>query len=296
MRLQLIILGLYLSLSYCVVAQQGQVMTLKEVPFIDIPPRPVEVYLPPGYANGDQHYPVLYMHDGQNLFDTATAYSGIDWGVDEALDTLIAKGEVPPVIVVGIWNAGQRRRAEYMPEKPFYQYPKPLQDSLRQYFGHIPYADTYLSWIVNTLKPHIDALFRTKPGQQHTFMAGSSFGGLISLYAIVSYPQVFAGVAGVSTHWIIDYSGAYPTLPNTMMQWLGNHLPRPANHHLWMDHGTTTLDQYYGKYQKKMDRYMTKAGYTLNENWVTKVYPGAAHTERDWQKRVPEILLFLLNR
>ena len=138
--------------------------------------RRIWIYLPKNYMKSKVRYPVLYMHDGQNLFDDATSFAG-EWGVDEALDS--AKKQC---IVVGIDNGGTKRMTEYNP----YDHEK---------FGSGE-GDLYLSFIVKTLKPYIDKHFRTKPDPANTIIAGSSMGGLISMYAVMKYPKVF-GKAGV---------------------------------------------------------------------------------------------------
>lgn len=141
--------------------------------------RRIWIYLPESYQNSKKTYAVLYMHDGQNVFDEATSFSG-EWGVDEALDTL--GKETRESIVVAIDNGGDKRINEYCP----YDMEK---------FGKGE-GDQYVDFIVQTLKPHIDAHFRTKKDREHTYIAGSSMGGLISLYAILKYPNVFGG-AGI---------------------------------------------------------------------------------------------------
>ncbi len=158
--------------------------------------RRIWIYLPPGYSSSAKHYPVMYMHDGQNLFDQALSYSG-EWGVDETLDSLIAKGK-PACIVVGIDNGAGTRMSEYNP------YEFTLKDSLnsRTFAAE---GNEYLAFIATTLKPFIDKKFRTLPSKENTIIAGSSMGGLISYYAVLKYPQVF-GKAGV-------FSPAFWTAP-----------------------------------------------------------------------------------
>src|SRR5690606_842207 len=140
--------------------------------------RDLLVYLPRSYAASDQHYPVLYMHDGQNLFDAYTSFAG-EWQVDETMQQLERDGI--EWIVVGIPNAGEDRLAEYSP------FPDPKHGSGR--------GDLYLDFVVDTVKARIDADFRTLPGRDHTGIMGSSLGGLISLYGFFSRPDVF-GFAG----------------------------------------------------------------------------------------------------
>jgi predicted alpha/beta superfamily hydrolase len=151
--------------------------------------RRVWIYLPPDYAWSDKTYPVLYMHDGQNVFDAATAYAG-EWGVDEALDSLHAAGD-PGVIVVAVDNGGERRMAEYSP----WTHP--------QHGGGD--GDEYADFLATTLKPWIDRQFRTRPGPESTGIMGSSMGGLISLYAALRHPGVFGRVGVFSPSlWYSD--------------------------------------------------------------------------------------------
>ena len=145
--------------------------------------RKVWVYLPPSYNISKKKYPVLYMHDGQNVFDDLTSFSG-EWGVDEALDTLAIKTR--ECIVVGIDNGGSKRINEYCP------YDFSLQGGQK---GNGE-GDLYVRFLAKTLKPFIDKKYRTLKDRKNTFTAGSSMGGLISMYAVVKYPKVFGG-AGV---------------------------------------------------------------------------------------------------
>jgi predicted alpha/beta superfamily hydrolase len=138
--------------------------------------RKVWIYLPPGYSSGSSRYPVLYMHDGQNVFDNATSFVG-EWGVDETLDSLNALGD-KDVIVVAVDHGGDRRFDEYSPWKN------------AKYGGGE--GGKYVDFLVKTLKPYIDSHYRTIPDRLNTAIAGSSMGGLISLYAILKYPDVFS--------------------------------------------------------------------------------------------------------
>lgn len=142
--------------------------------------RRIWIYLPQGYAASKKKYPVLYMQDGQNLFDDATSYAG-EWGVDEYLDS-IAKSGKKEVIVVGIDNGLTKRMAEYNPWE-------------FENFGKGE-GDKYVDFLIKTLKPFIDKQYRTLKSKPNTYIAGSSMGGLISLYAVLKYPKVFGG-AGI---------------------------------------------------------------------------------------------------
>lgn len=154
--------------------------------------RSIIVYLPPGYddpKNKDEKYPVLYMHDGQNLFDAATSFIGIEWGADETAERLIEAKKIPPIIIVGIYNTPDRMN-EYTPTR----------DDKRGIGGK---GDEYASFVVNKLKPFIDETYRTRPERRYTAIAGSSLGGLISLHMAVRYPHLFShfGVISPALFW-----------------------------------------------------------------------------------------------
>jgi predicted alpha/beta superfamily hydrolase len=151
--------------------------------------RRIWIYLPDDYAYSEKRYPVLYMQDGQNLFDVTTSFSG-EWNIDEYLDTV-----EDACIVIGIDNAGDTRVNEYNPDDPIG-------------FGRMN-GKTYLELIVKLLKPYVDEHFRTIPDQSNTFIAGSSMGGLISFYAGILHPDVFGGVGVFSpSFWLIpDLAG-----------------------------------------------------------------------------------------
>ncbi len=253
-------------------------------------PRRIDVWLPPGYrADDNRRFPVLYMHDGQNLFDPATAYAGEAWEIDAAIAQLADAGAIPPVIVVGIWNT-PLRWPEYMIPAPFNAAPNSAQ--LRATFaaerGRPPIGDAYLRFIVEELKPFIDAHYRTRPDRAHTFVMGSSMGGLISLAALCTYPEVFGGAGCLSTHWI--------AAEGILVDYLPEMLPDPGAHRLYFDHGTVTLDAQYPPYQARVDAMMRAAGYTEGKDWITRVFEGAEHSEPAWRERVHIPLTFLLEK
>jgi predicted alpha/beta superfamily hydrolase len=247
-----------------------------------VAPRHVDVWLPASYSDHPaRRYPVLYMHDGQNVFDPASAFAGVDWGVDEALGRLGIEA-----LVVGIWSTAARRR-EYMPQQPL---EAPAADLLRQQFiavhGGAPESDRYLVFLVTELKPFVDGTFRTIPDARHTAIMGSSMGGLVSLYALCRYPHVFGGAGCVSTHWVIG--------GNLLVDALGALLPPAGQHRIYFDYGTETLDAGYEPFQQRMDERMQAAGYRLGQDWVTRKFAGADHSERAWRQRVDVPLAFLL--
>lgn len=230
--------------------------------------RDILVYLPPSYAEGGRRYPVIYMHDGQNLFDEATSYCG-EWQVDETMEELSREGI--EAIVVGIPNQGERRIDEY----------GPFLDS-RNRGGR---GEQYLAFIVQTLKPRIDRRFRTLTGRAHTGIMGSSMGGLISLYGFFRYPQVF-GLAGVMSPslWfagrtIFDTVQRAPFVPGK----------------IYLDIGTGESDHMVAD-ARRMRRLLRRKGYRPGHDLYYVEERGAGHCEADWAARLRHAIPFLLQR
>ncbi|MEM9528608.1 MAG: alpha/beta hydrolase-fold protein, partial [Bacteroidota bacterium] len=178
----------------------GEVERINDFESEYVVPRNVDVWLPNNYS-ADEAYAVLYMHDGQMLYDSTRSWNGQEWGVDETMGKLLKEGAIRNTIVVGIWNT-EFRHSEYFPQKPFESLPKSFQDSLlndvkrgqeHALFKTEVCSDNYLKFIVEELKPFIDKKYATLPDVQNTFIAGSSMGGLISMYALCEYPEVFFG-------------------------------------------------------------------------------------------------------
>jgi predicted alpha/beta superfamily hydrolase len=228
--------------------------------------RNILVYLPASYDDGARRYPVLYMHDGQNLFDPATSYAG-DWGVDDALAGLRADGL--EAIVVGIPNSGEGRLDEY----------SPFPDA-RLGGGD---GDAYLSFIVETLKPCVDADFRTLPDRDHTGIMGSSMGGLISLYAFFERPEIF-GFAGVMSPSLWFGRGAIFRYLEESPYVQGR---------LDLDIGTSEGAVMVRNAQLLRDLLLAK-GYRLDQSLRYVEDEGAGHNEAAWGGRLRDALLFLL--
>jgi predicted alpha/beta superfamily hydrolase len=249
--------------------------------------RNVDVWLPPGYSDNGERYPVLYMHDGQNLFDDSLSYGNVSWEIDRTMKRMIAEGRIRSATVVGIWNSEVRWR-DYMPQKP-YESPglKKHHPAFLETAGGPSISDSYLRFLVEELKPFIDSHYQILPDRENTIVMGSSMGGLISLYAISEYPHVFGSAGCVSTHW--------PIGGVELVDEMAGHLPDPATHRLYFDFGTETLDSTYEPFQRRMDEHLREAGYIEGENWVTCKFEGAEHSERSWRDRVEIPLSFLLH-
>ncbi len=278
----------------------GTIQHLEQFASSFVEARNVEVWLPDGYTPKEQ-YAVLYMHDGQMLFDATTTWNKQAWEVDEIAGRLLAEAKTQKFIVVGIWNNGKMRHPEYFPQKPFEQLSSIQRDTISavlQRMGRTkdvfkPISDLYLQFLVKELKPYIDAHFSTKKDRKHTFIAGSSMGGLISMYAICEYPTVFGGAACLSTHWPGTLEKENNPIPDAFLAYLNTHLPNPKQHKLYFDYGDQTLDAMYPPLQKKVDELLKSKGYKA-KNWKTVFAKGEEHSEKSWRKRLDVPLVFLL--
>jgi enterochelin esterase-like enzyme len=302
-----ILLILSVSFSCPLIAQIpkvacGSIKRLDNFPSRFVDARNVDVWLPAGYSP-DKKYNVLYMHDGQALFDSTLMWNKQEWGVDEVLCKLLAEKKIKDCIVVGIWNTVIKRFPEYFPQKAFYSMSQEDQQKIlaigrdkgAPLIGTGPFSDNYLKFLVTELKPYIDTHFSTLRDQQHTFIAGSSMGGLVSMYAICEYPKVFSGAACMSTHWPGIFTTVDNPIPAAFLQYLKTHLPSSKTHKIYFDYGSETLDAMYKPYQLQADTIMQTAGYT-DKNWITREYPGADHSEKSWHKRLDVPVMFLLGK
>ena len=242
--------------------------------------REVIVYLPPGYdASKRKRYSVFYVHDGQNLFDGATSFiPGQEWRVDETAERLIAAGKIEPLIIVGVYNT-KDRVDEYTP----------AADAKYKLGGK---ADLYGRMLVEELKPFIDSQYRTKRDAKHTGLAGSSLGGLASLYLALKYPNVFgrAGVVSPSV-W---FAGKH------ILHYVES-LPKKPNVRIWIDIGTKEGRTPEEAQQTVADARLlrdalVKKGWRLEKDLNYLEAEGAEHNESAWAARVESILTFLFPR
>jgi predicted alpha/beta superfamily hydrolase len=259
--------------DYTVTAEEGHTVvgTVKVMEAVESPQlgnrRDLLVYLPPSYARGDRRYPVLYMHDGQNLFDRATSF-GEAWEVDQLLEDAGPAGL--EAIVVAIPNAGEERLDEY----------SPWRDTRHKRGGR---GDAYVDFIVNTVKPMVDRDFRTLPERGATGIAGSSMGGLISLYAFFRNPETF-GFAGVM-------SPAFWFASRRIYRYVQQ---RPfAAGRIYLDVGTNEGPEEVADVRRMKDELETK-GYRAGRDLSFFVEMGGQHNERAWARRLRRALHFLL--
>lgn len=239
------------------------------MPQLRIPSRRIWIYLPPGYEKGDKHYPVLYMHDGQNLFDEKTSFAG-QWEVGISLDRLVKEGKTGGAIVVGIDNGGEQRESEYAPWKGC-----STNDSL---------GSIYSDFVVHTLKPYIDVNYRTLPDRDNTAVAGSSSGGNISLYMAMRYPETFGKAMLFSPALWCQQEENRKFLDEADMS---------RGVRIYMDVGTNEGEG------KEPEDYVREAKH-INEVLQKKegitvkfiIDEGGQHNEKYWAKRFPEAFLW----
>ena len=260
----------------------------------------VTVWVPPGYDRDTRRrYPVLYMHDGQNIFSPKRSGFNKVWAADKAALQLIRARKVAPFLIVAVDHPGEARFLRYFPTRVV---SAPFAQGIEKHAKGKLAGDDYLRFLADTLKPVIDKRFRTRPHPRHTAVAGSSMGGLISLYALSERADVFGKAAAVSTHSPLidpDLLARQPDMAAAVKadwtRYLSARLGAPQGRKLWMDHGTETLDASYAPYQAVLDTGVAKAGWVRGKDFETRVYQGTPHEENAWAARLPEILGWLLS-
>lgn len=276
-------------------ADNGRFVEIAAVSSVNITPPHVVVWLPPGYDASKARYPVVYMHDGQNVFFPERSGFNKVWAADKSALRLIASHRVKPFIIVAVDHPGAERYRQYFPQAIDDAAPPALR-AVFENEGSV-YGDRYLKFLVTELKPRIDHDYRTLSDMRHTAVVGSSMGGLISCYAFVEYPKVFGRAGCVSTHWLLTMPDKLPVGANPVVMWedyLTRKLGRPAGRRLWMDHGTETLDAYYDPWQRRIDARLGQLGWRQGRDFESRVYPGAAHEENAWAARLDDIFAWLL--
>jgi enterochelin esterase-like enzyme len=290
-----------ISIAQTPKVSSGSIRHLENFTSQFVGPRNIDVWLPDGY-DPLKKYSVLYMQDGKSLFDSSIVWNHQEWGVDEVFSKLLTEKKIKDCIVVGVWNTESTRHNEYLPQKPFETLSDAKKNTILQakrisgqnvFVSYQIKSDNYLRFLVQELKPFIDSSFSTLPDRQHTFIAGSSMGGLISVYAICEYPETFGGAACLSTHWTGIFRADDNPFPAAMMKYLKKKLPSALNHKIYFDYGTATLDSLYKAFQQKADKIMIRKGFS-STNWMTKEFAGADHSERSWNMRLSIPVLFLL--
>lgn len=240
--------------------------------------RMLRVWLPPGYdaaENQDRHYPIFYLNDGQNLFDRATAFAGVEWEVDETADRLIREQVIPPMIMAGIDNATTDRIKEFLPYRSFH--PPVLR----------PQGKRYPDFLMNEVMPFLYQRYRIARGPENTGLGGSSLGALISLYTVMDRPGIFGRLLlespslFVSGRRLLKYSRYFRQWPEKVFLAIGTR-----------ESGREDKDRQVVEDVRDLDRIMRRAGLG-QERLLVKIDEGASHHEGVWARRFPAALRFL---
>lgn len=249
------------------------------------PSRHVVVWLPPGYdENREAPYPVLYMHDGQNLFDPrmGSGAQGDIWDVDDTVVTLVEQDRIPPVIVVGVWSS-EERITEY----------SPWHD-----------APSYARFLIEELMPRVNAKLNAAAGPGNTAVMGSSMGGLLSYYLVTYHPDVFGSCGCISSAFILSEALVANWVPRNsqsetldatpfIVRDIEAGLEVPRNVRYWFDYGTVGGDANYDEPHQHLLAWLLDQGLTQGKDFVIQVYEGADHNEAAWRDRLGDPLLFL---
>ncbi|UYO00731.1 MAG: alpha/beta hydrolase [Devosia sp.] len=281
------------------VAEPGRIVHWRNVESEHVGPRDVTIWLPQEAAGP---LPVIYAHDGENLFDNAVSVDDFPLNLDAAMGALAASG-VGPAIIVGIWATAERTR-EYNAQSVVDDLPGHVREAVELSCEGALSSEAYLTFITDELKPRVDAEFDTLPDAANTFTFGVSMGGLIAVEALATRPDIFGGAVAMSAHmFMMGPASANPDFPmppdafpeiEAALTRLGERMPDPATHRLWIDHGTIDLDQYYSGSHKALADGLIAAGWKPTESLEARVYVGTGHHGSWWIPRVPEALRFLL--
>ncbi len=241
----------------------GELRYHRQLEFEGLQPRDLIVWLPPGYETSEQRYPVLYMHDGQNLFDPRTSAFRVDWQVDETCTELIAAEKIPPLIVVGISNTSDRTK-EYLPSE---------------------LGKKYQQMILEEIKPLVDREYRTKSTREHTFVGGSSAGGLCAMMLAWEHPEVFSGALCFSPALRIE--NKHRNISLNYVQTVEDSPPPKHPLFFYFDNGGIGLEATLQPGIEAMLEALSDKGFRKNEDFVWVLDKDARHTESAWADRFP---------
>jgi predicted alpha/beta superfamily hydrolase len=228
--------------------------------------RDLIVWLPPGYENeAKRRYPVLYVHDGQNLFDPATAFAGVAWQLDETAAALVRAEKIEPMIIVGIANT-MARLEEYTPKR----------------------GRKYAAFLIDELKPFIDRTYRTLPDRQHTGVLGSSLGGLISLYLVWWHPETFSMAGCLSGSWMWDNTAS--------LRMAASEKPPTPLLRIYLDHGSEDAEGNQAWVYRSMRDALINRGFVLGKNLAYHYGLNDEHNEASWGRRVWRPLVFFFGK
>ncbi len=240
----------------------GSIRGLENVRPVYVGTRPIDIWLHYGYDTNHK-YAVLYLHNGQMLSDSTINRNHPERGVDESPGRLMAEHIIRKCMVAGIWNG--------------------------------PISANYKEFLIRELNPFIDSTFSALKDPANTLIAGSGMEGLISMYANGEYPRDLSAAHCLSAYWPGTFKTEDNPLPPAFLKYFRDYVPLHKNHKLYFDYGTETLDSNYKPSRQQAYRIMKLKGYTPL-NWITKEFPGTAHTETAWNTRFYVSALFLLGK
>ncbi len=291
----------------------GTLIRLHDFPSDYVESRNIDLWFPHEFT-ANNPYAILYMHDGQMLFDSTSTWNHQSWDVETTIQRLIDQDSIVQTVVVGIWNSTAHRHEEFFPEEVWHKINQAKRDSLLKKMEGIlpdsgsfsPLSNRYLKFLTQEIKPYLEKRFGLRTSKRNTYIAGSSMGGLISWYALCMYPEIFSGAACISTHWpgvhpallfdrngrIVPEQNALNPVPPALISWLTNHIPSSGNHKLYFDCGDQTLDALYPVWQRQVDAALRNSNIPAI-NWKTAYYPGTDHSEKAWKARFDQVVLFL---
>lgn len=257
----------------------------------------VDVWIPSDFSRS-KRYGVLIMHDGQMLYDPTITWNKQAWNVDSISGNLMKSKKVNRFIIVGVHNAGADRHKEYFPQRVFDGLSPIEKDSLlaqlrssgRAQISFEPYSDHYVKFLADELLPFLRKTYPVKRGRSSIGLAGSSMGGLISIYGLCERPRSFGFALCLSTHWIGTFQKNNP-FPIAMLEYLKQNLPKQKGRKVYMDHGDQTLDALYESWQLEVNTIFKEKNWDAF-HYRSLIFPGKNHSEEAWSERFHLPLLF----
>ena len=279
---------------------RGQLRVLRGFVSRDRAARDLYVWRPDG-VDDDAPLPVLYMQDGQNLFDARLVPFGVAWEADACLSRLIDAGRIAPIMVVGV-ACTHERFAEYAPALILEQLAAPARQAILDAWPGAPKSAAYARMLVEEIKPLIEDAFATSPGRAGAFLAGSSMGAVAAAELLARYPETFAGAAMLSAHFSLLPVTETEPLPAGFAEdvaravgvFARRHMPRAGSHRLWLDRSALSIDRFYPPSHAALVGALDALGYVEDKDLRVRVYGGVGHDEGAWRERLDEALAFLL--
>jgi enterochelin esterase-like enzyme len=280
----------------------GQLFVRRGFASRDLLPRDVFVWVPDG-AIPPGGFRVLYLQDGQNLFDAQLVPFGTAWEIDRSMARLAAAGLITPAIVVGLASTAARF-TEYAPALILDRLPDTTRGTIESLWGGPARSDVYAELVIEDLKPLIDAHFPTRPSADATFVGGSSLGAAVALELLVRYPDRVAGAACLSAHLSLLPVTETETLPDhfaadvtrAVRDFAETGLPPAGRHKVWLDRSALAIDRFYGPTHGAIESKLSGLGYVDGVDLAVRCYPGVGHDEGAWRARLDDVLSFLLGR